>query len=105
MITRRRILGAAGAAAAWLAAEPGRAQSPAKRLANLGGAPAGFPIRTRAGRGGPKPFDFVEHCRNLGLGVVETRLTTTDPEVIKTLRQKVEGYQMRLVLDVGYPRD
>ena len=105
MMTRRQILGAAGAASAWLAVEPGQAQSPAKRLANLGGAPAGFPIRTRAGRGGSKPFDFVEHCHNLGLGVVETRLASTDPEAIKTLRQKVEGYQMRLVLDVGYPRD
>jgi len=42
MMTRRQILGAAGAASAWLAVEPGQAQSPAKRLANLGGAPAGL---------------------------------------------------------------
>jgi hypothetical protein len=47
----------------------------------------------------------VEHCHDLGLGVVESRLAGTDPEAIKTLRQKVEGYQMRLILDVGYPRD
>ena len=105
MMTRRQILGAAGAASAWMAAGPGRAQTPPKQLSNLGGAPAGFPIRMRAGRGGAKPFDVVEHCHNLGLGVVETRLPGTDPEAIKTLRQKVEGYHMRLILDVGYPRD
>ena len=87
-MTRRQILGAAGAASAWLAVERAHAQTPPKQLANLGGAPAGFPIRTRAGRGGAKPFDFVEHCHNLGLGVVETRLSSTDPEAVKTLRRK-----------------
>src|ERR1035438_1967717 len=105
MMTRRQILGSAPAAAAWLAAQPGQAQMPPKQLANLGGAPAGFPIRTRAGRGGAKPFDFVEHCHNLGLGVVETRLPGTDAAAVKALREKVEGYHMRLILDAGYPRD
>jgi sugar phosphate isomerase/epimerase len=103
-MTRRQILGAAGAACAWLTAKPGEAQTPSK-LANLGGAPAGFPVRSRAGRGGAKPFDFVEHCHSLGLGVVETRLPGTDADAIRTLRQKVEGHNMRLILDVGYPRD
>ena len=105
MMTRRQILGSAPAAAAWLAAQPGQAQMAPKQLANLGGAPAGFPIRTRAGRGGAKPFDFVEHCHNLGLGVVETRLPGTDAAAVKALREKVEGYRMRLILDVGFPRD
>ena len=105
MMTRRQILAAAGAASSWMAAERTQAQTAPKRLANLGGAPAGFPIRTRAGRGGAQPFDFVTHCHNLGLGVVETRLPGTDAEAIKSLRQKVEGYHMRLILDVGYPRD
>jgi sugar phosphate isomerase/epimerase len=88
-----------------MAADRGEAQAPAKPMPNIGGAPAGFPVRTRAGRGGAQPFDFVTHCHNLGLGVVETRLTATDADTIKTLRQKVEGYHMRLILDVGYPRD
>jgi 3-oxoisoapionate decarboxylase len=100
MMTRRQVLATAAAAPAWLAA-----QTPSKQLANLGGAPAGFPIRTRAGRGGAKPFDFVEHCNGLGLGVVETRLPNPDADAVKTLRQKVEGHHMRLILDVGYPRD
>jgi hypothetical protein len=55
------------------------------------------------GGGGPRP-DFVEHCRTLGVGVVETRLPA-DPEAVKALRQKIENYHMRLILDVGYPRD
>lgn len=101
MVTRRQILCAAGAASAWFPSQPLRAQKASGQLANLGGAPAGFPIRSRA----VKPFDFVEHCHNLGLGVVETRLPGTDPEAIKTLRQKVEGHHMRLILDVGYPRN
>ena len=103
-MTRRQLLGAASADCASLALQPSDAQTPAK-LANLGGAPAGFPVRSRAGRGGAQPFDFVEHCRSLGLGVVETRLPGTDADAIKTLRQKVEGHNMRLILDVGYPRD
>ncbi len=36
--------------------------------------------------------------------MVETRLPA-DAEAVKALRQKVEGYHMRLILDVGYPRD
>jgi sugar phosphate isomerase/epimerase len=100
MISRREMLGtAAGFESAWLA------RADEKPLPNLGGAPAGFPIRTRAARGGGKPFDFVEHCHSLGLGVVETRLASTDTEAVKTLRDKVERYHMRLILDVGYPRD
>lgn len=101
MMTRRQILGTA----ATLAARPLQSQPAPAQLPNLGGAPAGFPIRTRAGRGGARPFDVVEHCHSLGLGVVETRLPGTDPAAVKALREKVEGYRMRLILDVGYPRD
>ena len=42
MMTRRQILGAAGAASAWLSVD-GQAQSPAKRLANLAARPRAFP--------------------------------------------------------------
>jgi sugar phosphate isomerase/epimerase len=105
-MTRREMLAAAtGAASALLSLKPGWAQPSVKPMRNMGGAPAGFPVRTRAARGGAKPFDFVEYCHSLGFGVVETRLQATDPESFKALRQKVEGYNMRLILDVGYPRD
>jgi 3-oxoisoapionate decarboxylase len=102
MIDRRQIL---QAACAMLPLKFASAQAPGKPLANLGGAPAGFPIRSRGARGGPRPFDFIEHCHNLGLGVVETRLQSPDPAAAAALRKRVEGWNMRLILDVGYPRD
>jgi sugar phosphate isomerase/epimerase len=104
-MTRREILTAAGAASTLLSLKSALAQVTAKPMRNMGGAPAGFPIRSRAARGGSKPFDFVEYCHSLGFGVVETRLPPTDPESIKAFRQKIEAYNMRVILDVGYPRD
>jgi sugar phosphate isomerase/epimerase len=104
-MTRREMLKAAGAASALLSLKPGLAQPSVKPMPNMGGAPAGFPIRSRAGRGGAKPFDFVEYCHSLGFGVVETRLPANNPEAIKTFRQKIEAFNMRVILDVGYPRD
>lgn len=104
-MTRRQMLAAAGSASAWLSARPAAAQTQGKPLRNMGGAPAGFPMAMRAGRGGGKPFDFLEHCHNLGLGVAETRPASRDPEAVKAFRQKVESYDMRVIMDVGYPRD
>ena len=105
MIARRQMLQAAGAACALLPLRFGSSETPGKQLPNLGGAPAGFPIRARAARAGGKPFDFVEHCHNLGLGVVETRLPSTDPEATQAFRKRIEGFHMRVIMDVGYPRD
>ena len=106
MMTRREILRAAGAASAWLAAARAQAQTPAKAARQSRRRARRIPGADRApGRGGAKPFDFVEHCHTLGLGVVETRLPARMPRRSRRLRQKVEGYHMRLILDVGYPRD
>src|SRR5580704_15065561 len=104
-MTRRQMLRAAGAASALLSLKPGWAQPSGKPMRNMGGAPAGFPVRSRASRGGAKPFDFVEYCHSLGFGVVETRLPPTDPDSVKAFRQRIEAYNMRVILDVGYPRD
>jgi len=104
MTTRREILAAAGAAAAGMSLKPAFAQMAVRPLANMGGAPAGFPIRTRAAREGNKPFDFLEYCHNLGFGVFETRLPSTDPAEIKKLRQRLDSYNMRVVMDVPLPR-
>jgi len=104
-MTRRNMLGAAGAAAFLSAGSASPQPAPAQALPGFGGAPAGFPVHSRAARGGGKPFDMVTHCHDLGLGVVETRLSSTDPEAVKALRRRVESYGMRLILDVGYPRD
>jgi sugar phosphate isomerase/epimerase len=96
-MTRREMMGA-------LAALPLAAQG--SQMRNIGGAPAGFPIRSRAGRGTPRGFDFLEHCHNLGLGVAETRLPpSTEPDGIRKFRERAEGYNLRIILDVGYPRD
>jgi sugar phosphate isomerase/epimerase len=103
-MTRRHILQTAGSTAAWLAARSALGQVPGQ-LRNMGGAPAGFPVRSRAARDGSKPFDFVEHCHNLGFGVVETRLDLNNADAVKQFRQKIEAYHMRAILDVPLPKD
>ena len=95
-ITRRELLGSALLAATQLKAAP-------NPLRNIGGAPAGFPIRTRAARAAGQPFDFVDYCHSLGLGVVETRLPQQGTPA--EFRRKIESYGMRVILDVGFPRD
>ena len=37
--------------------------------------------------------------------MVETRLPANNVEAITAFRQKIEAYNMRVILDVGYPRD
>src|SRR5438105_13108529 len=103
-MTRRQMLQAAGSAYAFTARTTA-AESNGKQLHNMGGAPAGFPMRSRAARETGKPFDFVEHCHNLGLGVVETRVASTDPQAIKQFRQRMETYNMRAISDIPLPRD
>ena len=62
-------------------------------------APTGFGLHRRA-----QPVDLVDLAHELGLGVVETRLTSNDADAVKTLRAKVEGYGMRVILDTPLPR-
>jgi sugar phosphate isomerase/epimerase len=86
------------ATAAALAARPAMADTP--HSPNLGAAPTGFGLHRRA-----EPIDLVDLAHNLGLGVVETRLTAYDADAVKALRQKVESYGMRVILDTPLPRD
>ena len=80
----------------------GSAAAKAQKLSpNLGGAPAGFPVRTRLARSGGAPFDFVGYCHGLGLGVVETRIA---PSEATELRRKVDSWGMRVILDVPLPK-
>lgn len=81
------------------------AQTADKPFRNLGGGPAGFPIRTRAAREAHQPFDFVDYCHSLGFGVAETRADLSTPDQIRAFRQKIEGYNMRIILDIPLPRD
>jgi 3-oxoisoapionate decarboxylase len=96
-MTRRQLLVSAALCAAAKAQE--------KPLKNMGGAPAGFPMRNRAARGGTAPFDFVEYCHSLGFGVAETRIDLTNPAAVRALRDKLERYNMRAILDIPLPRD
>src|ERR1022692_2853392 len=103
-MTRREILQTAGSAAAFLSVKPAEAQV-LGQFHNMGGAPAGFPMASRAARASNQPFDFVEHCHNLGFGVVETRLDLNNADAVKEFRRKIEAYHMRSILDVPLPRD
>ena len=126
MITRRQLLTAAGSAAALTTLDRAFAQTPAQ-LRNMGGAPAGFGARSSGGRGGlgapargtappaargaggggrgPR-YDFLEYFHALGFGVAEGAApASNDPDAIKAFRAKVEQYHMRVIMDVGYPRD
>ena len=95
-MTRRDILKTIGAATVI------RATGAAQTLPNLGGAPAGFPMwRRTTGQGA----DFVEHCHELGLGVVEAGRPPADPDAARKLRDRLERYHMRAIFDVGFPRD
>jgi 3-oxoisoapionate decarboxylase len=98
-MTRRQMLAVAASAAL-----PLRSQTPPKPMPNMGGAPAGFPARAQAARRANTPFDFVEYCRLLGFGVVETRLNFNDPESLKTFRRKLDQYHMRAIVDFPLPR-
>ncbi len=104
-MTRRHLLRTAGAAAACLRALPAFAQDVIRPFRNLGGAPAGFPIRSRAAREANHPFDFVEYCHDMGFGIVETRQNLASPDAIRQFREKLEAYHMRAIFDIPLPRD
>ncbi len=100
-MTSREMLRAAGSASALFSMEHAFGQ--AMPLKNLGVAPAGLPVRSRAGRGGTLKFDYVEHCHSLGVGVVEMRAIAADEA--PGFRRKMEAYHMRAIGNVPLPRD
>ena len=127
MITRRQMLAAAGSAAALGTINRVWAETPVQ-IKNMGGAPAGFGAHSSGGRGGlggPRGgnagggrgagggngggranFDFLGYFHSLGFGVAEgARPASNDPADIQAFRARVEQYNMRVILDVGYPRD
>src|SRR5688500_15778213 len=98
-MTRREMLVSTGAALAGLSAGA-RPQAQAAMLKNMGGEPPGFGHRSRAGK-----FDILEHCRGLGLGAVRTSLPSTDLEVARQLRKKLESYGMRVIISLAPPKE
>ena len=126
-MTRRQLLAATASASAAFTFDRVFAQTPPAQLRNMGGAPAGFGAHSSGGRGGlgapargaapgggrgaagggrGPAFDFLGYFHGLGFGVAEgARPASNDPDAIKAFRARVEEYHMRVILDVGYPRD
>jgi sugar phosphate isomerase/epimerase len=110
-MTRREILAAAAGSAA-MAVMPGKASvSGDNSKALLGGSPTAFSVRVRAARRDNQPFDIIEHCHQLGLGGAESILNwpkgqpAPSPEVVKAIRQQVDGYGMVVVLNIPLPKN
>jgi len=84
---------------------------PAGGAARAGGAAPGGAAGAGRGPGGGgggrgPSFDFLEYFHSIGFGVAEgARPASNDPEAIKAFRAKVEQYNMRVIMDVGYPRN
>src|SRR5689334_3925035 len=104
MFSRRNILSMAAPAAAWLAGTRTAAAAPGTGKPKLGGTPTAFSNRARNARTSGKPFDIVEHCHTLGMGVVQTNPPATGGDAIRQFRERLERYDMYLVSDPRLPR-
>ena len=113
MVTRRQALAAAGSAAAFLWK---RADAEPRVLKNMGVASTSFGARVRAGGGGRAggrssaapimpPFDIMDYARETGVTAVETSLPSYDPEAIRKFRQKLDSYNLRLILSPRLPNE
>lgn len=102
-MTRRDLLAAVGFVPALLSRLNAASTNPFGKR-GLGGAPAGFGLRNRANSMANPPVDFVDYCHSLGLGGVQTRLPSNDPEAVRKFRQTIESYNMRAILSVPLPR-
>lgn len=103
-MTRRQVLQATAFAPALLSRARAAASTNPLGKRGVGAAPAAFGQRLRANGKANPPVDFVDYCHNLGLGGLEMRLSKTDPDSVKQLRQKLETYNMRVILDIPLPR-
>ena len=72
-----------------------------------GGARGGdMPPGAPGGRGrgpGQSSFDIVQHCKDLGLGGVQTNPPGTDAETIKKFRERLESLNLYLISDPRLP--
>jgi len=101
-MTRREMIAGTGSALAYMsvAGLPGQAQAQAlPRLKNMGGEGPGFGFRNRAGG-----FDIVQHCHNLGLGVVRVSVPQGGADAVRALRQKLDKLEMRPIVSIATPQ-
>jgi 3-oxoisoapionate decarboxylase len=116
MMTRREAISAAGAAAAFSLKAAG---TEPRVLKNMGVASTSFGARIRAGGGGRggrggqgrgsapimPPFDIMDYAHETGVGSVETMLASYDADSIKKFRQKLDSYNLRLILSPRLPNE
>ncbi|HUK16428.1 MAG TPA: sugar phosphate isomerase/epimerase family protein [Bryobacteraceae bacterium] len=116
MMTRREAMAAAGAAAAFVL-KPAGAEP--RVLKNMGVASTSFGARIRAGGGGRggrgsgapaaapimPPFDIMDYAHETGVGSVETMLTSYDADAIRKFRQRLDSYNLRLILSPRLPSE
>jgi sugar phosphate isomerase/epimerase len=103
-MNRRELLSAAGAAVAFIGVKPAFAETVMGK-GRLGGSPTCFAVRMRSVPRAARAMAIIEHCHKLGLTGAESFLTSTDPEVVKAIRQKVEAYNMLIVLNTRLPKE
>ncbi|MCC7175329.1 MAG: sugar phosphate isomerase/epimerase [Bryobacterales bacterium] len=123
-MTRRDVFEVAGAAVLF-AGRPAMAQG--RFIRNFGVAGTSFGARTaagggRRGRGGRAgagaeapagapakpalpPFDIIEYAREMNVGVVEASPPAMDSESIRKFRQRLESYNLRVIMGAPLPKD
>jgi 3-oxoisoapionate decarboxylase len=99
-MTRRDVFAAAGLLPALLQPLDADNTNPRGKR-GLGSSTAGFGLRLRANKQARPPVDFVDYCHSLGLGGAETGLSSNDSEAARSLRKKLESYNMRAILNVS----
>ena len=99
-MTRRELL--AATAASFGALKVSAEALPGKAL--LGGSPTAFSVRVRAAKRNNGSFDIIEHCHQLGLSGAESILGAPTPDAAKSIRQKVDGYGMTVILNIPLPK-
>lgn len=103
-MTRREMLGT-GVASTFMMLKPalGNVDSPTEK-ALLGGSPTTFSLRAKAARQSNQQFDIIQHCHELGLAGAESFLRSPAPEQVKAIRQKVDAYNMVVILNAPLPK-
>jgi sugar phosphate isomerase/epimerase len=105
------MLGVAGAVtASWASVPHGRGQEPAEKK-RLGIGASSYGIRRRHDREKqvPQPISnphiFLDYCRELGAGGMQTNLSSLDRQAQRSLRKKAEEYGMYIEASIGLPKD
>ena len=103
-MNRRELLSAAGVASAFMALKPAFGDADTGK-ARLGGSPTCFAVRMRSVPRSNRALEIIEHCHKLGLAGAESVLPSTDTAVVKSIREKVDAYNMLVVLNTRLPKD